>query len=58
MSKEGDHKMGSPRKLDFDLKEKLKGLTEFLAERNAKGSNAAVFKLAVRGVEILRGQEG
>jgi len=65
MSKEGDHKMGSPRKLDFDLKGKLKGLTDrtsefslFLAERNAKGSNAAVSKLAVRGVEILRGQEG
>jgi hypothetical protein len=64
MSKEGAQKMGSPRKLDFDLKGKLKGLTDrtsefslFLAERKKDGSNATVSKLAVRSVEILRGVE-
>ena len=64
MSKDSGQKMGQPRKLDFDLKGKLKGLADrsaefsfFLVEKTQKGPNAAVSKLAVRGVEILRGQE-
>jgi polyphenol oxidase len=64
MSKDSGQKMGQPRKLDFDLKGKLKGLADrsaefsfFLVEKTQQGPNAAVSKLPVRGVEILRGQE-
>jgi hypothetical protein len=64
MSKDNAQKMGQPRKLDFDIKGKLKGLTDrsaefsfFLVEKTQKGPNAAVSKLPVRGVEVLRGQE-
>jgi polyphenol oxidase len=65
MHKEGSNQpAGSPRKLDFDLQGKLKGLLDrngdfslYIADRKQRGPNVAVSKLAVRGVEVIRGRE-